>query len=168
MKTGIACLVAYIATIFAANYAVEHVGIVSVGFGLVAPAGVYFIGLALVLRDAVQWTLGRWVSVAAILVGAALSYFVSPTLAYASAVAFLFSESADFLVFTPLAQRGWTLALAVSATIGAIVDSIIFLQLAFHDLTFLRGQIVGKMTMVVLAVAVSAVVRPMLPRRVRV
>jgi hypothetical protein len=160
---------AYVATIFAANWLVQNVGVVTVWppSHLQAPAGVYAVGLALVLRDALQWKAGRWPAIAAILIGAALSYGVAPSLAYASAAAFLFSETADMLVFTPLQQRGWTLALLVSATIGAVVDSVIFLHLAFHSLAFLRGQVVGKLEMVALAVVVSSlVVRPRLARRI--
>ena len=44
-------LLGYIATIFAANWAIVTLGPVPVGFGLVAPAGVYFAGLAFTLRD---------------------------------------------------------------------------------------------------------------------
>lgn len=159
-RIGIAALVLFIATIWAANYAVEHYGVVSVGFGLVAPAGVYFIGLALVLRDLSQWTLGRLVAIPAILIGAALSWWVAPSLAEASAVAFLLSETTDFLVFTPLQNRGWTIALACSSVAGAVVDSIVFLWIAFGSLAYLDGQVVGKLEMVVIAVAISAYLRP--------
>ena len=50
-------------TVVAANWAVNRYGIVPVGFGLMAPAGVYFAGLAFGLRDAVHETGGRrWVT----------------------------------------------------------------------------------------------------------
>jgi len=150
---GAAAVALYVATIWLANYLVQHVGLVSVGFGLVAPAGVYCAGAALVLRNVVQRLLGRRVSVAAIFVGAGLSYWISPSLAVASASAFLFSETADFLVYTPLASRGWTLAATSGAVVGAAIDSAIFLQLAFHDLSFWRGQFVGKMEMALAAIA---------------
>jgi uncharacterized PurR-regulated membrane protein YhhQ (DUF165 family) len=153
---GLVALVVYIATIWLANYLVQHVGLVSVGFGLVAPAGVYCAGAALILRNIVQRTLGRSVSVFAIIVGAALSYWISPALATASAAAFLFSETADFLVYTPLARNGWVVSAFCGGVVGAAIDSAIFLQLAFHDLTFWRGQFVGKMEMVVLAIAAWA------------
>jgi hypothetical protein len=51
--------VAYLLTIVAANWAIHRYGIVPVGFGYVAPAGVYFVAAALVLRDLLQWSLGR-------------------------------------------------------------------------------------------------------------
>ena len=143
-RFGAAALALYIGTIWLANYLVVHVGLVSVGFGLEAPAGVYCAGAALVLRNIVQRVLGRPVSLLAILVGAGLSYWISPALATASAAAFLFSETADFVVYTPLSQRGWTVAATCGAIVGAAVDSAIFLQLAFHDLGFWRGHFVGK------------------------
>ena len=69
-RVGLAAVCGYVATIFAANWLIVHVGIVSVGFGLMAPAGVYAVGVAFTLRDIVQRTLGRGATVAAILVGA--------------------------------------------------------------------------------------------------
>jgi uncharacterized PurR-regulated membrane protein YhhQ (DUF165 family) len=53
-------LVGYITTIFAANWAISAFGIIPVGFGLMAPAGVYFAGLAFTLRDLTQEKLGRF------------------------------------------------------------------------------------------------------------
>jgi uncharacterized PurR-regulated membrane protein YhhQ (DUF165 family) len=155
---GLTALGLYIATIWLANYLVEHVGFVSVGFGLQAPAGVYCAGAALVLRNIVQRVMGRPVSVVAILVGAGLSYWISPSLAFASAAAFLFSETADFLVYTPLARRGWTIAATCGAVVGAAIDSLIFLQLAFHDLSFWKGQFVGKLEMALVAIVIWALV----------
>ena len=90
-RIGIAAVIGYIATIFAANWLIQHVGMVNVGFGLMAPAGVFAAGIALTLRDVVQVTLGRLPVVAAIIVGASLSYLVSPAFALASGVAFLLS-----------------------------------------------------------------------------
>ena len=155
---GATALALYIATIWLANYLVQHVGLVSVGFGLQAPAGVYCAGAALVLRNIVQRTMGRPVSVVAILVGSGLSFWISPSLAFASAAAFLFSETADFLVYTPLARRGWTIAATCGAVVGAAIDSLIFLQLAFHDLSFWKGQFVGKLEMALVAIVIWALV----------
>lgn len=163
MKTiGIVSLVCYVATIFAANWLIQHVGIVPVGFGLSAPAGVYMAGLALTLRDVVQTTLGRAMTVLAIIVGASLSYLVSPSFAAASAAAFLLSELADFAVYTPLERRSWLGAIALSNTVGLLVDSALFLWLAFGSLAFIWGQIVGKLEMTIIALLVLSVIRPRL------
>jgi uncharacterized PurR-regulated membrane protein YhhQ (DUF165 family) len=152
-------LIAYILTIVAANVAIALFGLVPVGFGLLAPAGVYFAGLALSLRDATQETLGRRWAVAAILVGAAVSALLSPTLALASGLAFLVSEAADMGVYTPLRRRSWALAIAASNTVGLLIDSALFLWLAFGSLEFLAGQVAAKSYVMALSVALVALWR---------
>jgi queuosine precursor transporter len=147
-------LLGYIGTIFAANWALATFGLVPVGFGLLAPAGVYFAGLAFTFRDLTQEQLGRGWTFGAIPVGAALSALVSPQFALASGTAFLVSETADFLVYTPLRARHWLGAVALSNTVGLVADSVLFLLLAFGSLEFLAGQVVGKAWMTALAVGV--------------
>lgn len=141
-------LALYIASIVSANIAITAFGMVPVGFGLLAPAGVYFAGLSFTLRDLTQEALGRWWTVAAILVGAALSALLSPSLALASGTAFLLSELADLAVYTPLRRRQWTAAVVLSGFVGAVVDSALFLLLAFGSLDFLTGNVLGKIWMV--------------------
>ncbi len=149
----------YILTIFAANWAISRFGAVPVGFGLMAPAGVYFAGLAFTLRDLTQESLGRRWTVVAILAGAVLSAVVSPTFALASGTAFLFSELADFAVYTPLRARHWLGAVLASNTVGLVVDSVLFLSLAFGSLEFLTGQVVGKAWMTLLAIVLLSLWR---------
>jgi queuosine precursor transporter len=161
---GLVCLALYVGTIFAANWAITRYGLVTVAPGLVAPAGVYFAGLAFTLRDLTQNLLGRRWVVAAILAGAAASWVVSSSFAIASAVAFLISETADFAVYTPLAERRWLAAVAASNVVGAVVDSVVFLTIAFHSLDLLRGQVVGKLWMTLLAVIVLSLARRRYPR----
>ncbi|HEX4755471.1 MAG TPA: VUT family protein [Candidatus Dormibacteraeota bacterium] len=156
---GLVALGGYIAVIYAANWAVQRFGLVPVGFGLRAPAAVYFVGIAFTLRDLVQNILGRAVSVGAIVVGAGVSAAVSPSLALASGLAFFASELADFLVYTPLLRRGWLVALVPANLVGCVVDSVVFLSLAFGSLSLLGGQVVGKSWMTLLAVVVLAPVR---------
>ena len=158
-RLAMALGVGYVATIILANWAISTFGVVPVGFGLMAPAGVYFAGLAFTLRDLLQDVAGTRAVLAGILVGAALSGFISAGFAIASAAAFLFSELADFAVYTPLLRRGWLTAVVASNAVGLTVDSILFLWLAFGSLAFLPGQIVGKVWMTVLAVVVLALVR---------
>jgi len=144
----------YIGAIFAANWAIATFGLVPVGFGLFAPAGVYFAGLAFSLRDWTQEALGRGWTVGAILAGAGLSALVSPQFAAASGVAFLVSELADFAVYTPLRERALTAAVVASNVVGLVMDSALFLSLAFGSLDFLAGQVVGKGWMTLLAITV--------------
>lgn len=149
-----AILTAYVGTVVAANWAITRYGLVPVGFGLLAPAGVYFAGLGFTLRDVGQDLAGRWAVLAAIVVGAGLSWLVAtPQLALASAAAFGLSELADFAVYTPLRRRGWLTAVAASNVVGLIVDSVLFLWIAFGSLQFLAGQLIGKAWITLAAVA---------------
>ena len=152
-------LAAYVATIPAANLLVEHAGAVPVGFGYAAPAGVYLVGLALVLRDVAREAAGRGAVLAAIVVGALLSWWLAdPALALASAVAFGVAESMDFAVYEPLRERGLLVAMLASNAVGLLADSLIFLWLAFRSFEFLSGQLLGKTWMTLAAVAVIAVI----------
>ena len=164
---ALAYFMAFIACIPTANWMIGNVGAVCVPNGpclvpvlpwgpgdhaLMAPSGVLMVGLALVLRDMVQRRLGRSVAIAAIVAGAALSGAVAPPqLIVASATAFLLSELADFAVYTPLQSRGLVLAVLASSVVGLVVDSVLFLWLAFGSLDYLAGQILGKLWMVLLA-----------------
>jgi len=142
-----------------ANYMIGHFGtecvpngpcVIPVGPGLTAPSGVLLVGLALVLRDLIQRRLGLLWAVGAIILGAFLSTtFTAASLAIASAGAFLTSEIADLMVFTPLQKKGLVRAAFVSSLVGLLADSIMFLWLAFGSLEFLAGQVVGKLIMVI-------------------
>jgi queuosine precursor transporter len=113
------------------------------------------VGLALVLRDLVQRRLGLLAGLGAILVGALLSAWVAPrAIVFASATAFLLSELADFFVYTPLQRRRFVTAVVLSSVVGLAVDSAVFLYLAFGDLQFLGGQVLGKLWMILLTVPV--------------
>lgn len=161
--------VAFLATIPAANWLIGNVGtvcepdgpcLIPVGFGLMAPSGVVLIGAALVLRDIVHERLGATWALAAILVGGALSYLVAPTyLAVASVAAFLLSELADMAVYSPLRKKRLIAAVAASGAVGAVVDSAVFLWLAFGSLDYLSGQVVGKVWMTALAAIVLVAMR---------
>ncbi|MFJ8923902.1 VUT family protein [Streptomyces sp. NPDC102415] len=153
-------LAGYIATIPAANLLIEHVGNLPVGFGYVAPAGVYMVGLALVLRDLAREAVGRTAVLAAIAVGAALSWWLAdPALAVASAAAFAVAETMDFTVYEPLRQRGLLVAMLVSNAVGLLADSLIFLRVAFGNFGYLPGQLLGKTWMTLAAVAAIAAIQ---------
>lgn len=128
--------------------------------GISAPSGVLAVGGALVLRDLVQRRLGiRW-AIGAIVVGAALSGFVAPPAwVLASVVAFLLSETADLAVFTPLQRRSLVMAVAASGVVGIVVDSLLFLSLAFGSLDFLAGQMIGKSWALVMALPLVHLLR---------
>lgn len=158
----------FTATVIASNLAVTYIGLLPVWPGIVAPAGVYLVGMALVLRDLLQEaTSWRW-SAVAVAVGAALSAVFSPELALASAAAFLASELLDLAVYTPLRKRGMVLAVAASNAVGIAVDSLLFLWLAFGSLDFLTGQVLGKTWMTIAAILALLTIRALRTRKAEV
>ena len=161
--------IAFLFCIPLANWMIGNVGTVCVvdgpcllpvGPDIMAPSGVLMIGAALVLRDMVQRRLGKKWALIAIVIGAALSAYVAPpALVVASAAAFLLSELADFAVYTPLQERRLVLAVLASSAVGLVIDSVVFLQLAFGNLDFLLGQVLGKSWMVLLALPLISLLR---------
>ncbi len=157
-------------TVPAANWLVLHVGtncvpngpcLIPVAPGLMAPSAVPMIGLALVLRDLVQRRLGVMASALAIIAGSAISAALAPpALVMASASAFLVSEFADLAVYTPLARRRRLVtAVLASGLVGLVIDSIVFLWLAFGSLEFFAGQVVGKALMILAAIPFIVLLR---------
>lgn len=162
-------LAAFALCIPTANWMIGNVGtfcvpdgpcLIPVAPGLTAPSGVLMIGLALVLRDLVQRNLGVKWAAGAVVAGAALSAFVAPpALVIASASAFLLSEMADLAVYTPLQKKGLVLAVFASSVVGLVIDSAVFLYLAFGSLDYIAGQIVGKAWMVLAALPIIHLMR---------
>jgi uncharacterized PurR-regulated membrane protein YhhQ (DUF165 family) len=168
-REGLIFLALFCLTVPAANWMVGHVGtscppdgpcLIPVAPGLMAPSGVLVIGIALVLRDLVQRRLGVGIASAAIIAGSLISAGLAPrTLVIASAAAFLISEFADLAVYTPLARKRLVTAVAASGLVGVVIDSVVFLWLAFGSLNFLTGQVVGKALMVVLSIPFIVLLR---------
>lgn len=156
MTTGLGyiALVLFALTVPTANWMIGSVGtvclpngpcLIPVGFGLMAPSGVLMVGAALVLRDMVHERLGGWWAAAAIIAGAGLSaLFAAPSLVVASVAAFALAEFSDFAVYAPLRRRHRPIAILASGLAGAIIDSAVFLYLAFGSLDLIVGQILGK------------------------
>ena len=84
-------------------------------------------------------------------------------LVLASAAAFLLSELADFAVYTPLQQRRLVLAVVASSLVGLVVDSVVFLHLAFGSLDYLAGQVVGKAWAVLVSLPFIRLLRRAVP-----
>ena len=100
---GIGFLIAFVITVVGANWALLTYGIVPIGFGLDAPASVYFVGLTFTFRDGLRERLGFKGALLAIAIGGILSYILEirqdgdlfARIALASAAAFAVSEFAD-------------------------------------------------------------------------
>ncbi len=158
----------YVASIAGANWMISHVGRpvpgaheLPVFFGLEAPSGVYLAGLTFVARDVLQRLAGTRAGLAAIVLGAIVSWGVSSaSLALASGGTFLLSETCDFLVYTPLQARNFPLAVVGSGLVSDAVDSTVFLTLAGIPLSVaLPGQLVGKAWLVLAGGLVASLLR---------
>ena len=167
---GFVFLVGFGLCIPAANWLIGHAGtvcvphgpcLIPVAPGLMAPSGVLMIGLALVLRDLVQRRLGFLWAVAAILAGAALSALLAPP----ALVRGLRRRLPDLGAGRPggvharCSATGSWLAVVASSLVGLVVDSAVFLYLAFGNLDYLAGQVVGKAWMVLLTLPMIAWLR---------
>jgi uncharacterized PurR-regulated membrane protein YhhQ (DUF165 family) len=161
-------MIGYLLSVVAANIASVHWPPFVFG-GLLVPAGTVFAGTSLTLRDLVHDTLGGRGVAAGIGAGAGLSaVLASPQIAVASVVAFTASEIVDALIYTRLRRRTRLGAVAASNAVGLVVDSALFVPLAFGSFAAVPGQIVGKTaaTLVTLAalhltsVITRRVVRP--------
>ena len=143
----------YLASIPLANWLINNVGTqdapglphtIPVGFGYSAPSGVLAIGISLFARDFIEEQYGRRIALMAIAAGVAMSYFINPAVATASAVAFALGELSDFVVFTKIKKRTLAGAVIASGVIGGVIDSFVFLQLAFGSTQYWQGQVIGK------------------------
>lgn len=148
---------AFVGIVIATNAATSTLGIVD-WLGIAVTAGTWLAGFSFVARDAVHEALGvRWV-LGCIVIGATVSAAFSPTLALASAAAFLLSESADLAVYQPLRRRGYLRAALASNLAGSIVDSIVFLALAGFPLALIWAQVgIKYATTTVFVLAVGGV-----------
>lgn len=150
-------ILAYLAAIVGSNVAFATLGVIPVGFGFMAPVAVFVVGFTFIFRDMVQETYGKKAALAVMAVGLALSLPFAPGIASASMLAFVASELVDFAAFTLLRRAGFLPALVGSNVASIIVDSLIFLSLAFGSLAFLPGQIVGKVYATIVAGAVVTI-----------
>ena len=160
----------YIGLVILANWLASRY-VVSVGFGKLAPAGVFCIGGVLVLRDWLQqlrgllWTMPLVYSagLASWAIGDAAGWTSLEKIAVASVVAFTISETVEAVVFTPLRKRRLTLGVGLSATVGNALDSYVFLALAFGSQAFFLGQFLGKGEMFALGTILTWGRRRLLP-----
>lgn len=144
---GLAALTVYTAAVVLANVLTAHLGLVSMGFGLVATAGTYTIGGAYLFRDLIQrWLSKSWVW-GAMAAGAGLSYWLStPKLAVASGTTFLVAEAMAYAVFRRFKRKNLMRAVFSANAVGVVADTFLFLYLAGFPITriVVEGQLLGK------------------------
>ena len=159
----------YVAAIAGSNWLITHAGIPAghgthltpVGFGLLAPSGVWAAAVSFPARDVVQRIAGRWLGILAIVAGAALSWKLSdPHIAVASGVTYLCSESLDMAVYTWLQRKAkavsvfwFVVAVLASGCAAIVLDSVLFLHLAgIYSTAGVEGLILGKFWVILAAV----------------
>lgn len=150
---GVLVIAGYLCSVVAANVASVHWPPLVVG-GLVVPAGTLFAGASLTARDLIHDALGvRGVAAAIVVAGGLSAVVASPQIAVASVVAFTASEVVDAAVYSRLRHRSRLSAVAVSNAVGLVVDSVLFVPLAFGTTAAVPGQIVGKTGATILTLA---------------
>src|SRR5690242_4757015 len=142
MKSGLS--LAYVGLAVLANWLASKY-VVHVPFTpWVAPAGVFSIGVVLVLRDWLQQIAGLRYTLALVPLGGGASYLIGVAagwtslqkIAVASLIAFIASESLETLVFTPLRKRNLTFGVLSSGLVGNALDSFLFIWIAWTAIRF--------------------------------
>jgi hypothetical protein len=122
----------FLGAIVAANLITTHYGVSAVyyvAFGL--------IGLDLITRDRLAdfWGTTRWLKMGLlILTGGAISYYLNrnaATIAVASTIAFASSEVSEAVLYHVLRRRPWAERAPRAAILAAVVDSVVFISIAF-------------------------------------
>lgn len=134
-------------------------------WGIMAPAGVLFIGPVLTIRDQLHERLGTWGVIKVILAASAVSWVIGgitnqgllQSVSIASALAFVGSELiADTGVYALLDGKPRLVKMLLSNLISAPVDSVLFIGLAFGVLIgqpffsgwqFMVGQTIAKIVL---------------------
>lgn len=165
--TGAACVVLFAALAAAANEATDRFGMVELPAGLMVTAGTFAAGAVLLVRDAINDTLGRVAVLIALAAGGAASGLTSPgVLVIASTAAFLVAELADWAVYEPMRRHGWARAVLLSSIVAGPIDTVVFLWLAPFPVTLpaVAGQWVVKTALALAVIALVKVVRGALLR----
>lgn len=133
MRIALYLLAIVIANVVTASFAPMEFGL------FIVPYGTLFIGLTFILRDLVQNKHGRaktyFVIVTALLLSAITSYLLGDTLMIvaASAISFLFAESADTEIYTRL-KLPMHLRVLYSGLVGGLLDSAIFVVIGLSPI----------------------------------
>ena len=145
----VAWIATFLACIVASNWAITHLGVdhgpgaprtIPVGFGLHAPSGVVFAGALFALRDVIHERLGPVAVLVIIVASAPLTMIAaSPGLAVASLVTFIVAETVDLLVYRRIRASGYAAAAIGSNLVSSLIDSALFLGLAFGAAQALNG-----------------------------
>ncbi|MFI6098219.1 VUT family protein [Lentzea sp. NPDC051213] len=156
---GLVVATAYVSSVVMANWASTHWAALLLG-PVTVPAGTLWAGVTFTLRDLLHESLGTRGVVTAITVGTGLSWVLAtPQIAVASVVAFAVSETIDSAIYALLRGESPLQAVLGSNIAGLLVDSVLFVPLAFGSFTAVPGQLLGKAVATLLTVVVLWAVR---------
>ncbi len=140
-RQAVALATLFVVAAAASNWAIENVGrdngplaprTISIGWGLEAPSGVVLIGMMIAVRDALHERVGLRGTIVVIAIASLVSAVLAPpALAIASGVTLLVAEITDALVYQQLRRRGRIVAATASNVASSIVDSALFLTIAY-------------------------------------
>ena len=123
--------IVYITLIVAVNYGFTVTPLVALPGGEKWPPISLLVGFIFVARDFAQREIGHRVIIAMLAAGA-LSYIMAdPFVAAASVAAFLFSEFADWAVYS-FTGRSFADRVLLSSAVGTPLDSVVFLGMIGH------------------------------------
>ena len=136
----------------------------SIGWGMVAPSGVLLIGLMIAVRDALHERIGISGTLLFILLASLISAVCAPTtIAVASGVTLLAAETTDALIYQNLRARGRFWAAISSNVVSSLLDSGIFLAVAFGLSAAREGTMaltIGKFEASIVILAIMALFLP--------
>lgn len=170
----------FVAAAGASNWAIENIGqdngpsaprTLPIGWGLDAPSGVLLVGVMIVLRDGLHERIGLKGTLWVILLGSIVSALLAPpAIAVASGVTLLAAETTDALVYQRLRRQGRTRAALGSNLVSSVIDSALFLTIAYGVEAANQGTwalTVGKFEAAILTMTVLALAARTAPRIAR-
>lgn len=163
----------FIAAAATSNWMINNVGqnngpqaprTINIGWGMDAPSGVLLIGLMIAVRDALHERVGIAGTLLFILVASLISAALAPTtIAVASGVTLLAAETTDALIYQKLRAKGRIWAAISSNLVSSLLDSGLFLAVAFGLLAAREGALaltIGKFEASAVTLAVMALFLP--------
>jgi uncharacterized PurR-regulated membrane protein YhhQ (DUF165 family) len=156
---GLVVATAYIGSVVMANWACAHWAALLLG-PVTVPAGTLWTGVTFTLRDLLHESLDTRDVITAIAAGTGLSWVLAtPQITVANVVAFAVSETIDSALYTLLRGESPLRAVLGSNIAGPLVDSVLFVPLAFGSFTAVPGQLLGKTVATLLTVVALWLVR---------
>lgn len=139
----------YVASVILVNIGFSYVPLIPTDFGLLSPMA-FIVGAVFVIRDFAQRQSGHLVLVAMVVATLASYLLADPFVAIASALAFMTSEAADYLLYS-FTKKPFHHRVLISSIVSTPIDTAVFL-LGIQNFT------TGTFVLMVLSKLVAAIV----------